>query len=300
MLPFYTNIHFSKLNTILITLPLLLGCTTAWVLPFFTFDTPSSLEEQDRWLSTPSEVIHRNFHPTPPSPLAIGDEGKDARILILTPLKDASLHLRHHFALLTNLTYPHHLIDLAFIIGDTVDDTRSILDAELDKVESGKPDQVFNSCTIVLKDLGDVASQEVAARHGFAAQVDRRKKIAIVRNTLLQKTLRPEHEWVYWRDVDVAESPDRILEDFIAHDKDVLVPSQFMSFLKQNLATADRHLDVWFRRQQKGDLLEGGCKITSSADRISLTMRRSYQMTTIPGKKHPKARFSKTVSIRRS
>lgn len=232
MLLFSTKTNFSKLSTILITLSLLSRYTTAWVLPFFSTNTPSSLEEQDRWLSTPSEVIHRKFHPTP-SPPAIGEKAKEARILILTPLKDASLHLRHHFGLLTNLTYPHHLIDLGFIIGDTIDDTRSILDAELDKLESGKPDKVFNSCTIVLKDLGDVASQEVAARHGFAAQVDRRKKIAVVRNTLLQKTLRPKHEWVYWRDVDVAESPNHILEDFIAHDKDVLVPSKFLSLSMQ-------------------------------------------------------------------
>jgi len=234
MLPFPT-----KLTIIQFTLCLLLRCTTGWVLPFFASDTPSSLEEQDRWLSTPSEVIHRNFLPTP-SPPAI-DKGKEARILILTPLKDASLHLRHHFALLSNLTYPHHLIDLGFIIGDTVDDTRSILDAEIVKVESGKQDKIFNSCTIVLKDLGNMASQEVAARHGFAAQIDRRKKIAIVRNTLLQKTLGPEHEWVYWRDVDVAESPNQILEDFIAHDKDVLVPSKLISLSMHMFATIDKH-----------------------------------------------------------
>lgn len=240
MLPLSTQVHYRKLGTILVTLFLVSGCTTAWVLPFLSSDIPSSLEEQDRWLSTPSEIIYRNFYPKPSS-VAIDDKSNDARILILTPLKDASLHLRHHFALLTNLTYPHHLIDLAFIIGDTVDNTRHILDAELDKVESGEQDKAFNSCTIVLKDLGDVASQEVAARHGFAAQIDRRKKIAIVRNTLLQKTLRPEHEWVYWRDVDIAESPDQILEDFIAHDKDVLVPSKFMPFLKQNSTTADKH-----------------------------------------------------------
>jgi len=245
MLPFYTNIYVSKLGTILITLALLSGYTTAWVVPFVSHDTPSSLEEQDRWLSTPSVVIHRDFHPTP-SPLAIGDKGNESRILILTPLKDASLHLRHHFALLRNLTYSHHLIDLGFIIGDTVDDTRSILDAELDKVESGKPDKVFNSSTIVLKDLGDVACQEVATRHGFTAQVDRRKKIAVVRNTLLQKTLRPEHDWVYWRDVDVAESPDQILEDFIAHDKDVLVPSTLTVFLKKESVTADKHQTYGF------------------------------------------------------
>lgn len=203
---------------------LLTQYTAAWVLPFVSSDAPSSLEEQDRWLSTPSEVIHRDFHSTASTPETHGD-AKQQRVLILTPLKDAATHLPHHIALLSNLTYPHHLIDLGFIIGDTVDDTRSVLDRELDKIASGKQSKPFNSCTIVLKNLGDAASQEVAARHGFAAQIDRRKKIAIVRNTLLSKTLKPEHDWVYWRDVDIAEAPNSILEDFIAHDKDVLVPS---------------------------------------------------------------------------
>lgn len=231
MLSFSKSINLSKLNTILTSLSLLSNCTIAWVLPFSSSNAPSSLEEQDRWISTPSKVIQRNFH-TSPSTANTNDNKKKGRVLILTPLKDASLHLPHHFALLSNLTYPHHLIDLGFIIGDTADDTRSILDAELDNIESGSQDKIFESCTIVLKDLGNAASQEVTARHGFAAQVDRRKKIAIVRNALLQKTLKPEHDWVYWRDVDIAESPNGILEDFIAHEKDVLVPSGPMALCR--------------------------------------------------------------------
>jgi len=216
---------FTRYSTKLCLLLLVVHCTAAFVLPFFSSNALSSQQEVDRWIATSSEVIHRNFHPKSPQANPT-DTTKRERILILTPLKDASSHLPHHFALLSNLSYPHHLIDLGFIIGDTVDDTRSVLDSELDKIENGELDKVFNGCTIVLKDLGKVASQEVAARHGFAAQVDRRKKIAIVRNALLQKTLKPEHDWVYWRDVDVAESPGGILEDFIAHDKDVLVPSK--------------------------------------------------------------------------
>jgi len=215
----------TRFSTKLCFLLLVFQCTAAFVLPFFSSNAPSSQEEIDRWIATSSEVITRDFHPRSPKADPTNKAKKD-RVLILTPLKDASLHLPHHFALLTNLSYPHHLIDLGFIIGDTVDNTRSVLDSELDKIENSEQDRGFNSCIIVQKDLGNVASQEVAARHGFAAQVDRRKKIAIVRNALLQKTLKPEHDWVYWRDVDVAESPNAILEDFIAHDKDVLVPSK--------------------------------------------------------------------------
>ena len=252
----------NRISSIFVIFLLLLGRTAAWTLPFLSSQPLGSLEQEAQWLSTPSEVIRREFH-SKPLDQKDQDHKKDHedRVLILTPLKDASIHLAHHFALLSNLTYPHHLIDLGFIIGDTTDDTRSVLDAEIAAIETGKGGSLaFNSCTIVLKDLGNVRSQDVAARHGFGAQVERRKKLAIVRNTLLRKTLKPEHDWVYWRDVDVAESPPTILEDFIAHQKDVLVPSKIQFSTSQFCPSNDKYPDIWFRRQQKGSMIEGGCK----------------------------------------
>ena len=221
---------------ILLPLFLLLGRAAAWVLPFFSSEPLNSLEEEARWLNTPSEVLRRDFRPKPHN-LDPDQKVKEDRVLILTPLKDASMHLAHHFTLLSNLTYPHHLIDLGFVVGDSTDNTRSVLDAQIAKVEDGKRGEAFNSCTIVLKDLGNARSQNVDVRHGFGAQVERRKELAIVRNTLLQKTLRPEHDWVYWRDVDIAESPRTILEDFIAHQKDVLVPSSLITEYDLTLPT---------------------------------------------------------------
>jgi hypothetical protein len=47
------------------------------------------------------------------------------------------------------------------------------------------------------------------------------------RNFLLSAALKPEHSWVYWRDVDIQDSPNKILEDLIAHDRDIIVPSMF-------------------------------------------------------------------------
>jgi hypothetical protein len=49
--------------------------------------------------------------------------------------------------------------------------------------------------------------------------------MARARNYLLSSALKPDHSWVYWRDADIVDSPKKILEDFMAHDKDVLVPS---------------------------------------------------------------------------
>ena len=56
--------------------------------------------------------------------------------------------------------------------------------------------------------------------------------------------LKPEHEWVCWRDIDVVENPPDIIEEFMQHDKDILVPSTLnqSSLYSSNVANADRHM----------------------------------------------------------
>ncbi len=150
------------------------------------------------------------------------------RILILTPLREAAPYVNKYFDLLSELTYPHELIDLAFLVGDSSDDTLAVLSTELDRVQKRTDHIPFRSARIVEKDFGHVVSQKVKDRHEYAAQGPRRKAIGRARNYLLYAALKPEHSWVYWRDVDMVDSPKNILEDFIAHDKDILVPSRLM------------------------------------------------------------------------
>ena len=150
------------------------------------------------------------------------------RVLILTPLRDAASHLRQHFSLLSALTYPHQAIDLAFLVGDCKDDTLSTLNSELDRLQLESNPQRFRSATVIQKDFGDSTGQSVEERHSFRAQGTRRKAIGRARNYLLYTALRPVHDWVYWRDVDIVENPTTILEDFMKHDKDVLVPSRLI------------------------------------------------------------------------
>lgn len=163
----------------------------------------------------------------------------EEKILILTPLKDAAPYLSKYFELLAELSYPHHLIDLAFLVSDSKDDTLAVLASELDRIQK-RPDQIpFNSATIVEKDFNFHLSQNVEERHSFEAQGPRRKAMARARNYLLATAMKPEHSWVYWRDVDIVENPKNILEDFIAHDKDIIVPN------------------VWFHRYENGVDIEG-------------------------------------------
>jgi cellulose synthase/poly-beta-1,6-N-acetylglucosamine synthase-like glycosyltransferase len=155
------------------------------------------------------------------------------RVLILTPLRDAAPYLPKYFDLLSALTYPHDLIDLAFLVGDSTDDTMAVLAAELNRIQSRTDAVTFNHVAIIEKDFGNVfGSMDVESRHGFAAQGPRRRAIARARNYLLYAALRPEHSWVFWRDVDIVDSPVKIIEDFVAHDKDVLVPSTLTWIVK--------------------------------------------------------------------
>lgn len=152
------------------------------------------------------------------------------RVLILTPLRDAAPYLPRYFELLMRLTYPHELIDLAFLVSDSTDDTLGALAMELDRVQSHSDLKIpFHSATIIEKDFKVTLSQSVEDRHSFAAQGPRRKAMGKARNFLLYSTLKPDHSWVYWRDVDIKDSPITIIEDFIAHDKDIIVPSKFTS-----------------------------------------------------------------------
>ncbi|KAK2594424.1 hypothetical protein QQS21_007878 [Conoideocrella luteorostrata] len=163
----------------------------------------------------------------------------EERILLLTPLKDAAAHISKYFELLAELSYPHHLIDLGFLVSDSKDDTLAVLASELDRIQK-RPDKIpFRSATVVQKDFDFHLSQDVEFRHSFEAQGPRRKAMGKARNYLLATALKPEHSWVYWRDVDIANSPAQILEDFIAHDKDVLVPN------------------IWFHRYENGVDIEG-------------------------------------------
>lgn len=200
--------------------------------------TQMTVHEQAAWarhLNTPvlfnhhapleinsSTIHHVDLNTIKSTPKALQNQ---ERILILTPLKDAAPYLSKYFELLAKLTYPHHLIDLGFLVGDSTDDTLAVLAAELDRIQKRPDDVPFRSALVVQKDFGFTLSQDVADRHAFEAQGPRRKAMGRARNYLLATALKPEHAWVYWRDVDIVDSPEKIIEDFVAHDRDILVPS---------------------------------------------------------------------------
>ncbi|KJR87897.1 mannan polymerase II complex ANP1 subunit [Sporothrix schenckii 1099-18] len=151
---------------------------------------------------------------------------REERILLCVPLRDAEPHLPMFFSHLRNFTYPHHLIDLAFLVSDSKDRTLEMLVKNLETIQADTdPTEHFGEISILEKDFGQKVNQDVESRHGFAAQASRRKLMAQARNWLLSASLRPYHSWVYWRDVDVETAPFTILEDLMRHNKDVIVPN---------------------------------------------------------------------------
>ncbi|RAL05774.1 ANP1/MMN9/VAN1 family protein [Aspergillus ibericus CBS 121593] len=199
--------------------------------------TPVLFNHHDPYEVNSSSIKTVDLNPIKSTTQAISNS---ERVLVLTPLRDASEHLVNYFNLLYKLTYPHDLIDLAFLVGDCSDDTLAVLTAELARIQDQVDEKIaFRSATIVQKDFGADTEMNVEDRHSFAAQGPRRKAIGKARNYLLYSALKPDHSWVYWRDVDIFDSPASIIEDFIAHDRDILVPN------------------IWFHRYRDGVDVEG-------------------------------------------
>lgn len=177
-------------------------------------------------------------------------------VLLLTPLRNAAPYLPKYMSLLAQLSYPHHLIDLGFLVSDCDDDTLAVLAVQIDSVQkSASPGVPFRSVTVVQKDFGADTSQDVEDRHAFAYQAVRRKMMGRARNYLLSSTLGPDHAWVMWRDADIVESPASVIEDLQQHNADIIVPSMADTDSPANIT------DIWFHRLDKdGNDIEGRCK----------------------------------------
>ncbi|CAI6087711.1 unnamed protein product [Clonostachys chloroleuca] len=185
---------------------------------------------------------------------------REERILLCVPLRDAEPHLSMFFSHLRNFTYPHHLIDLAFLVSDSKDRTLEVLSDNLEQIQADPdPKQPYGEISIIEKDFGQEVNQDVESRHGFAAQASRRKLMAKARNWLLSAALRPYHSWVYWRDVDVETAPFTILEDLMRHNKDVIVPSTYF------LYTSDEPVELTIS-QMSGDPFPIGLVVNSQSE----------------------------------
>ncbi len=198
----------------------------------------------------------------------------DERVLFCVPLRDASAHLPMFFTHMKNLTYPHNLIDLAFLVSDSSDNTMGDLKTHLNEIQNDPdPSMRFGDIEIFEKDFGQSIGQGFSDRHGFAAQGPRRKLMAKARNWLWTVALKPYHSWVYWRDADVETVPGEVLEDLMHHDKDIIVPNVW------------RPLPDWLGNQQPYDLnswqeSDGGLQLANTLDEDAVIVEGYVEYST--------------------
>lgn len=145
------------------------------------------------------------------------------KILILTPVKDASRFLADYFQSLSTLTYPSQLISLAFLESDSQDGTIDQLALRLDQVK-----HLYRKVKLWKKDFGFLIPPGVQ-RYAEHIQMERRITLAKSRNQLLFRALE-EEDWVLWLDVDVTYYPPDIIEQLLSFKKEIVHPNCVLKF----------------------------------------------------------------------
>jgi hypothetical protein len=141
----------------------------------------------------------------------------DTTVLILTPVKTATRYLDGYFKALETLTYPHELLSLGLLEGDSDDDTFAELQRRLPQRCAD-----FQSRQLFRKDFG-LRIPPGVPRYEPVYQLTRRAVLARARNHLLFRALH-EQDWVLWLDVDVIEFPVDIVQRLVELDLDIVQP----------------------------------------------------------------------------
>ncbi len=139
-----------------------------------------------------------------------------AKVLVLVPVKDAAGYIHQFVENILKLTYPHHLISLAFLESDSSDNTLEEIHRTLPELQAE-----FNRVEVHKRDYGYIQN---GSRWDTHRQFIRRSILARSRNYLLSGALQDE-DWVLWLDVDVLRYPADIIEAFLSSKKDIVVPN---------------------------------------------------------------------------
>ena len=141
-------------------------------------------------------------------------ELKDPKVLILTPIRDATQHLEKYISLLENINYNKEQLTLALLEGDSQDGTYSLLNKLRPRFEKR-----FKKVKLYRKHF--YPAQPKGERWETSLQRERRERLAKTRNHLLMNALDDE-DWVLWLDVDVCEYPADLIHQLIASGRDIV------------------------------------------------------------------------------
>jgi hypothetical protein len=143
-------------------------------------------------------------------------KSKNGHVLIAVPVRDAADTLDCLFECLLSLHYPRGELSLAFLEGDSRDDSFNRL-----RVFAQMHANEFRRICVIKREFG-VATP--TPRWAPAMQRSRRSCIAKVRNELVKQALQHE-DWVLWVDADVIGFPDDILTTLLSTGARIVHPN---------------------------------------------------------------------------
>ncbi|KAG0557398.1 hypothetical protein KC19_11G126500 [Ceratodon purpureus] len=214
--------------------------STSWNEIFSSFGGQRSYENSEEltgitniWTpKQPLEVFTEIAQSSPeiPGPEMLSNGYPD--VLILSPLKQVSGHIKSYFTLLHSLSYPKNSISLGFLVSDSDDRSYDLVRdhfLQRKKVVTNQTEK-YRDVTLVHQSFSYNPGSNWVDIHGMRNQIPRRKVLAKSRNYLLFSSLRPHHEWVLWIDSDVSHYPPTMVQDllnFTGPDKHILVPNSY-------------------------------------------------------------------------
>lgn len=152
------------------------------------------------------------------------------RVLILSPM---SKFYPEYWANLAKLTYPREAIELGFILprSSAGDEALKTLEKHIKLIQTGPKEDRFAKITILRQDNDGLKSQLEKDRHALNVQKERRRSMAIARNSLVFTAISPYTSWVLWLDSDIIESPASLLQDMISHNKPVISANVYQRYI---------------------------------------------------------------------
>lgn len=167
-------------------------------------DFSASAAEADRFLRSIDRAVVN------------AEKRKNGRVLIAVPVRDAADTLDTLFARLLALRYPRGDLSLAFLEGDSSDDTLNRL-----RTFAQQHANDFRRLAIIKRDYGVMTP---TPRWAPAMQRIRRSHIARVRNELVRQALQDE-DWVLWVDADIIGFHDDILTTLLSTGARIVHPN---------------------------------------------------------------------------
>ncbi|AWB08093.1 hypothetical protein A6A40_23955 (plasmid) [Azospirillum humicireducens] len=171
------------------------------------------LEEMGKRL--PVEAYRRAVPVSAPAPVPATAAARQGSVLVLTPVKDAVVHLPRYLELLGRLDHDPSRLSLGFLEGDSRDGTHDWLAGRLPELR-----QRYRRVTLLRHDHG---FRPDGPRWAPAIQRRRREVLARARNRLLSGALGDE-DWVLWLDADLVDYPPDLLTRLLAAGRDIVVP----------------------------------------------------------------------------